>query len=80
MPRKDTARELICAAVADEQRTPAEIVGFHHTPAGNIVLEFADAEVIMPGGWRMPAGRNLYVGDIVAAYWDDGRFHIEFAD
>lgn len=69
---------VIVAAKGNAQMVEAEILGAHYTPKGNIVLEFADNEVIMPAGWR--SATDLCVGDNAIAYWDeDGKFHLEVA-
>lgn len=47
----------------------------------NFVLEFSNAVVVMPGAFRrnitvdkFPNG--LYVGQKLAAYWEDGKFNL----
>lgn len=68
---------VIRKAFATNQFEFAELLGARELESGNLVLQFADAEVVMPGGWRL--SQDLCVGDIVVAYWDeDGRFHLEW--
>lgn len=70
------AKVIIKKALATNQETKAKIQDFRVIENGNIVLIFAEAEVVMPGNWRL--SKDLCVGDTVAAYWDqDGRFHLE---
>lgn len=71
-----TTKKLIKASIRHAQMTPAPVVDARVLANGNIVLVFQDAEVIMPGNWRLD--EDLYVGDACVAYWDeDGRFHLE---
>lgn len=72
-------RKVIKKAIRHEQKDFAEIIDFRELDSGNIVLIFEDAEVVMPGGWRL--SRDLLVGDMVVTYWDeDGKFHLEWPE
>jgi len=67
---------IILKAIKDSQREAAEIKDFRKLDSGNIVLVFDGSEVVMPGNWR--TSEDLAIGSVVAAYWDDGQFHLEF--
>ena len=80
---KKNERTIIVKAVATSQVEPAEILDYRTTPNGHIVLVFDQADVIMPGNYRLR--RDLAVGDVVAAYWTDEadgtkKFHLEWQD
>lgn len=71
---------VIRKALADNQLDFAEILDYREiASSGNIVLMFANSEVVMPGNWRLR--RELVVGDVVKAYWDEEhRFHLVWKD
>ena len=72
-------RQVVRKAIASNQTTFAELIDYRELESGNIVLIFANAEVVMPGAWRLQ--RDLFIGDIIVAYWDqDSRFHLEWQE
>lgn len=78
MAAKQAEKVVIRKAKAQNQFDYAQLLGARELESGNLVLVFEDAEVVMPGAWRL--NQNLCVGDYIVAYWDeDGRFHLEWA-
>lgn len=78
MAAKQAEKVVIRKAKAQNQFDYAQLLGARELESGNLVLIFEDAEVVMPGAWRL--NQNLCVGDYIVAYWDeDGRFHLEWA-
>ena len=72
-----STKKMFRKAVAAEQKTFAALKDFRELENGNCVLVFSDAEVIMPGNWRL--SHDLYEGVEIKAYWDDkSRFHLEW--
>lgn len=70
-------KTIIRKAIAQNQTEFAELLGAREIKSGNLVLIFKDAEVVMPGNWRLT--QDLCVGDQVKAYWDEeSRFHLEW--
>ena len=71
---------VLVPKIQDNQVDYAELEGARVIEStGNIVLVFAQAEVVMPGKWRLH--RDLCVGDRIRAFWDaDGRFILDWED
>lgn len=71
---------VIRKALADNQLDFAELIGAREiASSGNLVLMFANSEVVMPGNWRLR--RDLAIGDVIKAYWDEEhRFHLVWKD
>lgn len=71
-------RKVVRKAIQANQFEYAELLNARELESGNLVLVFENAEVVMPGGWRL--SQDLCIGDFIVAYWDeDGRFHLEWA-
>ena len=78
MAAKVSERKVVRKAIANNQFEMAELKAARELDSGNLVLVFDDAEVVMPGNWRL--SQDLCIGDTIVAYWDtDGRFHLEWA-
>lgn len=61
-------------AKLDAQTQWAPIRGARALENGTIILEFDDAEVVMPANWRV--ANDISEGDLMIAYWEEGRFHM----
>lgn len=70
-------RKVFRKAIASNQTTFAKLRNVRELDSGNLVLVFDEAEVIMPGNWRL--AHDLVEDDELIAYWDeDGGFHLEW--
>ena len=75
--KNNDTRKVFKKAIANKQTVFAELRDVRDLSSGNCVLVFDEAEVIMPGSWRLQ--KDLYEGILLIAYWDDdGMFHLEY--